>query len=532
MQAILAPWTKSRTWATQRDKERRWKQVRAYNLDAIHTWLDAAPATLAWLAEQLGKAMPGVRPIGSWWTETWLPSTRVPLTADLVLAGRDSAASTLLTLLASKQRVITLGGDLRLDEARAFVAASLDQAGTPDAASLTARTLLVTDAASLAQLIGQARPLVLLLGNPALAADISAQHRHQLVLLASPGGTEDVSVPPINGQIVEAHLLAAGLPRDRAGSLGTLARRSLLALRRALAVNPVTSTPSWASNPDVIRRRLLLVGAWDGGNDDDWSVVEQCLGRPYSEIQDAALGLAAAPETPFLGRVDERWHLLSPEDAWTLLGGQLTRDDLEAFRTAALEVLGERDPRADLDDADRWKAGLMNVRRKYSGGLRDALAQTLALLGASDATVRAPGGTTGSRWVRLPVRELLARANADSTYVLWTSLGDVLTLVAEAAPEEFLQAMLDGLTGQSPVHAGMFTDSVRDAFGSPRSSPHTSFLWALEVLAWSPDYFDDAVDMLGRLAAIDPGGEWSNRPIVSLAEILSCWRPNTSADVD
>ena len=57
-------------------------------------------------------------------------------------------------------------------------------------------------------------------------------------------------------------------------------------------------------------------------------------------------------------------------------------------------------------------------------------------------------------------------------------------------------------------------------------------MWALELLAWSPDYFDDAVRVLAQLAAIDPGGEWSNRPDKSLSEILSCWHPCTSAPLD
>jgi hypothetical protein len=68
VQAILAPWTKSRTWASARRKEGRWRDVVALNLDAVHARLDRAPATTAWLAERLGKAMPGVRLIDQWWS--------------------------------------------------------------------------------------------------------------------------------------------------------------------------------------------------------------------------------------------------------------------------------------------------------------------------------------------------------------------------------------------------------------------------------------------------------------------------------
>jgi hypothetical protein len=56
-------------------------------------------------------------------------------------------------------------------------------------------------------------------------------------------------------------------------------------------------------------------------------------------------------------------------------------------------------------------------------------------------------------------------------------------------------------------------------------------LWALENTAWSPDYFGQSIDLLARLAEIDPGGRLSNRPWNSLAEIYCPWHPETSVDI-
>ncbi|ACY98107.1 hypothetical protein [Thermomonospora curvata] len=531
VQVILATWRDAEKWATQRKREGRWKDVRAYNADDVHTWLEAAPATTIWLAERLGKAMPGVHHLESWWSGTWLPSTQVPLTADIVLAGREKAAASFLQRLREGPGTTSLGEDLRFEEAKAFVAACLEQARDLDEQRLSTRTFFVTDRESLVRLAVQPQPMVLLLEDRTMASAIPEQTPHHIVLLAPPGRPGDVPVPPVDGQAVRERL-EASLPYEKAVPLGVLARRSLLALRRALAVRPDLWTPPWASEPDVFRRRLLLLGAWDGTNEHDRRVVEQCVGRPYSEVQEAALKLAAVPDTPFVGHLDEQWHLVSPKDAWTLLAHQLMHDDLRAFQEAVLEVLGERDPMAGLKETEQWKANLQGARRKYSSRLRKALAQTLALLGSNGERVRAPSGMRGSQWVRLPVRKLFSQANADETYALWTSLCDVLPLLAEAAPEEFLQAIQDGLAGPSPLHARMFTDKTPDEFGLSPASPHTAFLCALEGLAWSADYFDEAVDVLGQLAALDPGGQWDNRPSKSLASIFSCWLPSTSADLD
>ena len=148
---ILAPWTKARQWAAERAKVERWREVRAYNLDRVDAWLDSAPGTTAWLAEHLGKALPGVRSVESWWDDTWLPSTRLPLTADIVLAGREKAVSSLLALLSRNSKVVTLGGNIRIDELRAVVAASLARDGGVEGMVLRARTLFVSDRHSLEQ---------------------------------------------------------------------------------------------------------------------------------------------------------------------------------------------------------------------------------------------------------------------------------------------------------------------------------------------------------------------------------------------
>ncbi len=525
VQAILVPWIKAAGWAKQRTAEGRWKEVRAYNLDKIHLWLDVAPATTAWLAEQLGKAMPGVRPATEWWSGTWLPSTTIRLDANVVLAGREREAAALREALDAGKEMISLGGDLRPDEARAFIAAALESSER-----YSTRALFVTDPSSLAQLIPQSQSLVLFLPDRSLAADLP-QHSHQILLLAAPGAVGTISVPRVDGQAVAAKMRTHGLGHDRSWSLGALARRSLLALRRNLAKNPAPLTPTWVSKPDVIRRRLLLLGGWFGEGEHDRVLVERCVGQPYAVVHETALSLAAIPEMPFVAEINDQWHLLSPEDAWTLLGPQLTTGDLQAFRSAAVEVLSEVNPAIANPETDPFQAMANTVRRKFSGALRLGLAQTLALLGG-DTALRAPDNTTGAEWARLVVRDLLRTADADVTYGLWASLGDVLPLLAEAAPQEVLAALSRDLSRGGRLHRHMFQDKERNLFGSGVPSPHLAVLSALSVMAWSAEYVDEVAEILGQLAAIDPGGTWSNRPANSLTSILSCWAPNTTADLD
>ena len=78
----------------------------------------------------------------------------------------------------------------------------------------------------------------------------------------------------------------------------------------------------------------------------------------------------------------------------------------------------------------------------------------------------------------------------------------------------------------------MFTDHDDPLFDFSGLSPHIRILNALEVIAWSPDHLLAATDVLARLASIDPGGRYSNRPDETLASVMCPWMPYTSADIE
>jgi hypothetical protein len=377
--------------------------------------------------------------------------------------------------------------------------------------SLRTRTLFVDSVESMAQLMGQNQPLVLVVPDPSWLSSVAIRAPHTVIVAALPGQTGAPDVPAVDSEAVARYLAGAGAPDERARSWGLLARRSLLALRRALAINPVQLTPEWARTPGTAQRRLLLLGGWEGTNVDDRAVVARTVGLAYEDVQEFAAGLAEASDVPFLGHFREQWHVLAPEDSWTLLRAHIVQDDLSALRAASLEVFG-------------GKQGA-----KFSATLRTGLAQTLASLGAMGDDVRLPGGSTGREFGRVIVRELLGQANADRSYGHWTALCDVLPLLGEAAPAEFIDALRNGLVGDEPLHRHMFQDAEPGEFGFTPSSPHNQVLWALQTIAWSEDYFPEVIDLLARLAALDPGGRWSTRPDTALQDMMSCWHPSTAA---
>ncbi len=240
--------------------------------------------------------------------------------------------------------------------------------------------------------------------------------------------------------------------------------------------------------------------------------------NPITESLRAAL---QQPETPVQHK-NGKWTVRDRKAAWIAAGPLIFDDHVERLRAAAVEVLTERDPAFDLDTEERFAARVRGKEMKHSAAMRDGLAESLALLGCFPQTL--PHVTAGKAEgaALLAVRDILG----DASWDIWASLNGQLPMLAEAAPEEFMSSVEKALHKTPSPFADLFAQETGGALGRQYMS---GLLWALETLAWSEDHLARVAVILGGLAAIDPGGQWSNRPLNSLTEILLPWLPQTCA---
>jgi len=273
---------------------------------------------------------------------------------------------------------------------------------------------------------------------------------------------------------------------------------------------------------------LVLVGAWTT-SEADTKVVSRMAGKPWSLIEQTLQQWRSTDDPPFV-RSDTQWQLASPEEAFLVLRDALTSSGLERWRQLAIRVLLETDPALELPPEDRPMAAVEGVARGHSPVLRRGLAEAIALVG-SMGNEHLGDGVRGADHARRLVHEIVSRASDDASGQVWRSLADVLPLLAEAAPEVFLDAVRDDLDRDQPLLATMFQDADQGSW-LYSSSPHTGLLWALETLCWSPEFLLDASRVLARLAVVDPGGRLSNRPLQTLHSVLAGWIRHTAAPLD
>ena len=226
-----------------------------------------------------------------------------------------------------------------------------------------------------------------------------------------------------------------------------------------------------------------------------------------------------------LGLVNGRWQALDRRQLWNIFGSRVFDQHLDVLQQSCIVVLSEIDPQFELSSEERYMASIRGRELQYSNRLRSGLAEVLALIGNFSENL-----TNCSKNKSQIVPSVVLRALfADANWKLWASLNDLLPILAESAPDEFLNIVERSLANTPCPFDQIFAE---EGDGITGGNYMTGLLNALEALSWSEDYICRVAIILGELASHDPGGSWSNRPSNSITSILLPWYPQTFASID
>jgi len=533
-------WDEKQKWRDEKRQLDKWKSVEVYDSVDLEAWLEAAPGVDAWIAERLGLRPAGVISIGDYWELlSRLPTPR--LKPDVFLASREKTAGELRAFLLGTPGVMPFECRSPV-EALDFAAAYLTVTASDHAEiamdeeeriRVQSRTVVVKDRAQWDGLSQTTGPLNLFpipslsLTDEELNAAVSRGHR---VLIAatqfSNHRLQPTALPRPSRYDLDEALRKSGFGREVADKAARAAGGSLSVLKRHLSTIPSTQLPSWCSDAELADfMPMLLIGAWDDANEVDRAELSCLSGRPYGELQNVANRLTLVEDAP-LTRIESRWRLVSPEDSWLLIGERVTDHLLDSFEAIAIRVLGQQNESFKLSADERLAASIRGtLRPNASALLRRGISETTAILGSEFGPTAKRSGTR-ERAARI-VRATLQNA----TWLRWATLGDLLPLLAEAAPDEFLAAVSTDVQKKRSELAKVLSDDGEDHPLMSRCK-HAGLLWALECLAWSPDLLSRVCTSLAKLDEVDSGGSWGNRPAASLREILLTWYPQTAAGVE
>ena len=529
---------KQRNWINKR-KKFGWKNIKILDAIQIADWLREFPAIGKWLYNKIGLTnnVNGFTTPAEHWgnLQNLSRENDPPFPSKIFLVGRDSACNELVRLFNGKINQLNLAVKSEQD-AEDFVAAFIASQPKDKETTYANKCLFIQDSdvwysfatLKLPHLFVAHPKLDLGSDTGSKLQDEAQKNKHAVVIPVFSTITENVSknIFPLTNPtaaILENTFTECGYSRERADKLASAGHLSLSALKRHL--RGLGENPPYANWSDArVLAQAMLIGRWYGENKQDQAIMATFLEKQYGEWIELVRPALHRSESPLI-QYNEYWRIIYREESWIALGALVTNKDLDAFQEVALTVLGENDPKFTLPAEQRFAANIFGKNLLYSRYLRNGISETLALLGSKPQALNSCSQGKAETIALLVVRGLLQ----DADWVKWASLDYHMPLLAEAAPEEFLnqvEAALHQLS-ESPFREVF----AQEGSGISGQNHMTGLLWALETLAWHTDYLTRVTMILGDLASLDLGGNIMNRPANSLSGIFLPWHPQTCASI-
>ncbi|TDR72050.1 helix-turn-helix domain-containing protein [Paludibacterium purpuratum] len=508
-------------WVSAKRKESPWLDVRAIDGDDLVHWLEMCPAVALWLATKIGRRPQGLRNLEEFWSE-WTRATRPPLTHDILLTNRDQTQAAISKWLrSSTSEVISLQAEAP-DEAIAFFYSSLCHFPENYRLHYLSQCVVADNADTARALIGLGTPLIIVLidPEPGLAQRL-VEDGHRVLTAHGPNAHDLngnlLSLPKPWRSDLQNALMGAGLPEDDAHRLARASGRSITILRRLMPAAP-NYRPKWAEQPSSELIAAMLAGSWREDSEKDRKILSDLASRSYEQIEEALAPLAATMGGPLV-RSGMIWKVVSLRDLWLQIGGQLTPSQLTRFKKAFHDVMSTINPRFTQKPKSIFYEAPGEFGEEISGALRRGITEAMIAMATLPTCAKLICNIEQHAYDA--IHTLLDSADGS----LWWSLSGDFRNLAEASPTAFLDALDIALESNATIMPLFRSDE-----GALCPTEYlANLLWALEMLARSPDYLYQSTSLLARLAEIDPGGKLGNRPAASLRRIFVSWSPQTYA---
>lgn len=519
-------------WVEDRRKRKDWRGVQVIDGTRLIDWLMHFPAVAHWLAGKMGLPIRQLKTIEQHWDDLKTIGSPPPLIPGVFLANREAACEKLKEVFSRNMTQLQL--DTRyptqvVDFIAAYVA-SLDGDKRSDSEN---RCLIIRGEDGWNAITYLRDSHILVAGfdlestgsEGTILLEKARRAGHVVIYSGMPGGIPHpnrISVRNPRSHHIEEALVKAGYKEERARLLSHKSNGNLGSLLRV--IQNLSVKAEWYQDTEAAELVIAeLLGAWQEQSKNDKSIAEKLSGKAYGEWIGKIRDIVLRPATPLTHR-EGNWKFVFRYEGWYTLGQRIFDEHLDRLKEVAVNVLRERDPKFELPPGERFASNILGKSLTYSNSLRKGLAESLALLGCHPKALTSCTVGKAEATAVISVREILVGAD----WVLWASLNDLLPLLAEAAPVEFLDAVERQLNSDSCPFDAIFALEDTESMSKTYIA---GLLGALETLAWDADYLTRVIVILGELAAIDPGGNWTNRPENSLKNILLPWLPQTCASI-
>lgn len=512
-------WEGKRAWAANKKKEGFWKDVRAYDADDLLQWLEQAPSVEFWFASLLNKRSKQCRTIEEFWTQ-WatLPGGK-QFPKKLPMLGRESDVEYLLESLQSEPCVVYIQAESH-NEGLSFIYSVIEEHE-----DLISRTVIAEDLDSLRELPFSTSQLIIIpCMKPEERAEayhwIVEKGHHVIVLFDEPAKNppgRSIVLKRTPRESIREALIAEGISDSEARRLAEQSGNRISTLKNLLSATEIVLNPQITSNPRMLLPFTLLA-SWDRNNENDRQLVSSIIGKPYDDYERELIQLLGRPNSP-VNKIRNIWKL-TVKSSWMSLASSIIEKDLERLQEIAVTIHTEIHPQFEVEESERWLHG---KSLKYSSELREGVADTLVFCGVFSEHIAHLEPETVRYFVRASIEKILSSTGWET----WASFSSFFPQYAEADPNTFMK-MLEKALSSHPEDIEKL--HKQDGSGFMGRYYHSSLYWALEGLAWNPQYLPRVAILITRLSEFKPDGNIMNSPANSFKGIFSAWLVGTCAN--
>ena len=521
-------WAGKADWVTERRAEGNWQDVRAFDSSDLEQWLEQSVPAQAWFGNLRGLHMGGVKSLDQCWVE-WCADCEPVFTEHIFDEALTAFGGKVCSHLRdSKVGLLRIVADSR-EEGLAFLHTALSRCDE-DLQGVLDRMVVFAERNQLPKLAVGSPGFIPVIADMEVEKELARSGckikgiviewrtavQHEAV----------VTLEPLSAQAFAKALESMGLDRGRIDRLDRESGRSLTVLRRRLAESAALADPSWSTDQELAEAigPMMLAGAWNTNNEADRYLMGELSGCDYEQLDKRFTQLLDLEDSP-VWSAGGLQGVVSKIDALYGVHRWVNRDLIERFMEVAELVLSERDPALDLPEDERAMAAIFGKSREISSPFRKGLAESLVLLAMhGDRLLGKRTGLDPAQMAAALVRGLLEPMTEESLQ----SQASNLPLYAEAAPDEFLSIIQRDLKKKQPAAAALMKPVADTMFGR---HDRVHLLSALGILGWSPELLPRVVELLGRLAELEPDDNMVNKPSESLLSLLRWWMPQTAASL-
>lgn len=493
-------WSDQSKWVDKKNTEAVFKSVSVLDAHDIWLWLQDFPVVHIWFSSQLGISAHGAMLLSDWWSQ-FKGTLRIDISEGLFLAGRERSKQLVIEFLQDGLE----GGQLTLesanaDDLKAFANSVVSQSGID-----SQTVVLVSEGEALARVLRSSESLVVVLPVRFEAIFTQNLRRHKAIYLADSVTQYSIKPAiqleplPLNRAIEE--LKKTVLEDEDLVGLALVARKSMSAFFRAIALDPRASVPAWVSEPRSANLITLLsvVGRWES-SDQAW--LESVVGLNMFQIEEQLTSLSGKSDPPYV-KVGGIWAPVFLENLLHITGGRLNE--------SILMTLFERF-KVEIEQGRISKTAI-------SGIMKSLIIRVIEHEDRVDDSSALALYKHFSNW--------LMKYSFESDI----DLSQLHPLFAEAEPDEYL-FLYDDQEFLGTVIAEYFPNEAR-----PNENRYINILWALELLARSTKYFIRAGVAISRLHSLAQRSRLANKPMASLKALcLPQWTiegitPQTKIDL-